>query len=877
MKCPNCNNEALYVNGKYVCVDCGIEITPEQQAAQMESDSFDSVLGDGLASVKKDTDAPDTGADPQQTTTPKTDSPEEKPTEPPSAQTSDKPVEEYYKSQLASDEPAPAESTSPAGGSGVYDFSNKPTSQPIDQQANQPAAQPTEEPSLNQPADQPMNQPAEKTIDQFEKPVSDQPIGQPANKTADEPVKGFSSQPAERPIEEPTVQPPEESVPAQPENKPTEQPPEQPAEQPASGPISQPAEQPPVQLTEQPADQPSEKPTLDQPIEKPADQPSDQPAEQLPIQPAEQPPNKPQETESQPTDESTPEPSFQAEVNPQAPEPSLPKEFPSSAPPEDSEKKDSLSEQPPVADEGQPQEYFSPNTFNLGGEAESRDQAGADESHQSADKPDDVQEPEGAPDASLDSYPVPSEAERTGEPTIDDLQAQGQEKESESPEPKGPTQDASEGTESSETDSGPEPGDKDEASEGFSEPKGLDEMLDESEKRPSSEGANASEAKNVDGFSQPHKKDSQGNIPSVESVFGDGGSDSETPTPQDFGLPAPDPKADSKKKMIKIGAIAGGLLLVIVVLLFVFLGRGRGPYPIQLSEENITALSSKVSEAMDKPQDMTVSYEVRADFPELISDIIEEPAAEGTVEGKDEEIDDTEASYRASGLWLLDEEGNVYLSKDVDGKSIKQSFIESENTTYTYNEKDDKWKGREEYQISAIPPFIDPQNKSSIIYASSIDQALLAGVEYIDGIEVRVYEIKPQRDFVKNLEFMGGIFSDADYVSTDASKLTFEISVGTEDSRIYRTDLSGDLMVESGNFSGSLSLAASAEYEYKKVLIRKPRETAGVDPPYLVTIDEYKEEEEVEASSVNNRVVVGNTPKEKPAIYIGGVKIKNES
>jgi hypothetical protein len=38
MKCPNCGKEAIFVNGKYVCLDCGIEISPEQQAAQNMSD-----------------------------------------------------------------------------------------------------------------------------------------------------------------------------------------------------------------------------------------------------------------------------------------------------------------------------------------------------------------------------------------------------------------------------------------------------------------------------------------------------------------------------------------------------------------------------------------------------------------------------------------------------------------------------------------------------------------------------------------------------------------------------------------------------------------------------------------------------------------------
>lgn len=134
MKCPNCGKEAIFVNGKYVCLDCGIEISPEQQAAQnmTESQVFASDLP--VAAV----------AEPIAAQEPETASPvtEDLPTETPVSveETTPKPVQEYYEETLKQDDP------STTNNSGVYDFSS--TEAQVNAVPTEPAPEAVVEPTI---------------------------------------------------------------------------------------------------------------------------------------------------------------------------------------------------------------------------------------------------------------------------------------------------------------------------------------------------------------------------------------------------------------------------------------------------------------------------------------------------------------------------------------------------------------------------------------------------------------------------------------------------------------------------------------------------------------------------------------------------------
>jgi hypothetical protein len=335
-------------------------------------------------------------------------------------------------------------------------------------------------------------------------------------------------------------------------------------------------------------------------------------------------------------------------------------------------------------------------------------------------------------------------------------------------------------------------------------------------------------------------------IPSVESVFGGNGAD--TPTPQDFGLPAPKPKDNSKKKLIIFG-IAGFLaVLIIGILLFIFLSGKKDPYPVALSSEQITTISSNVSKIMDEKQDITVTYTTTADLSGL--------ALKDKVIADDKLSSSLAAGFESSGLWLLDKDDNVYVSNLANKKSNKQTYISQTNNTYIYDDDDLKWETVNGYNISTVPGFIDPKSKSSIIYASSIEAATLAGVETINNLNTRVFEIKPQKDFIRSLDFMGEIFTEASYLSTDASNITTKVWIG-EDNRIYKILIEGELTVDGDKFRGNIYLNAMADFSYQSVLIKNPLDTATDDPPGQISSENNIEgKEEGEPSSVISEPII---------------------
>jgi len=124
MKCPNCGKEAIFVNGKYVCLDCGIEITPEQQAAQnlaseqiQEVRTLEDPVSPSSQPISEDI-APATQVEPF---VPNLETEDQASLAAPveTLTAAAKPVQQYYENALAENE----NQSSTEAHSGVYDFS----------------------------------------------------------------------------------------------------------------------------------------------------------------------------------------------------------------------------------------------------------------------------------------------------------------------------------------------------------------------------------------------------------------------------------------------------------------------------------------------------------------------------------------------------------------------------------------------------------------------------------------------------------------------------------------------------------------------------------------------------------------------------------
>lgn len=860
MKCPKCNEEALFVNGKYVCVDCGIEITPEEQANQFSSndllDANPSVAGSNPITdpdpqvsrsfnIQATDDQAQTTATPDPTTpvteesvTPEpAQAPISEPTipvtepvveasvpesteiptldsvtpvsAPPVVEVPDqtvpaevppdneikKPVEDYYKSALEDTEKK-QEDTTP--GSGIYDFTTDKNTE------NNQGAEVPEALEVPQAQEQVATSDVNPTPDfQAETPIqSTVSPADPTQPTTDVPVDQAPVAVDPSPFvntEEPQISEPvsEEQL------------------------IPNPSIEPPVSpvVPEMPAE-----PAVDNfQIEPQVDELAG-----LEAQPEESSPNTPidinqvpDEPVLPPVTPSLPTDGFTIPV--QTEEPVDPVSEPT---PEEPVIEDIIKSDPEADNSIEDQPYFQPSTFEMNTNNETPGSIpelpatdfGSEAFGAKNEEPNNI-------DATMDQNTNVNES-LTPEPTdvpVPDLMT---------PVSVPAGEEAIVQTESNlDTPINMETADT--LSDPQENPKSLNDLINQSSQTPKT----SSEPQVDIGMPSPLEGQSpdsdsagfsvaditkEGPMPTVESVFGNGG-DGDTPMPQDYGLPAPKPPNEKKKKMILIGSLVGGLLLILFIGLMVFLSRPKNPYPIVLGAEAITTLSSNVTNIMDEKQDIAVKYEVTANYENLE---IKNPDPE--------ESDSASLAYSASGDWLADKTGNIHLLSTVNGVNNKQTYMAGRSSTFVFDETNNKWEKADGNKITSIPSYISPNSRSSAVYAQNIQSITITGAEQLGGASTRVYEIKPSKSYIESVNFLGSDFSSLSYVSLDSSNLNVKIWVGATDNKIYKLELSGNLIIESEEFSGEIGLTTTANYEYRRVLISNPEETAKESPPELI-------------------------------------------
>jgi hypothetical protein len=919
MKCPKCNEEALFVNGKYVCVDCGIEITPEEQANQFSSND----LLDANPSVAASN--PITDPDPQVSrsfNTPTSDDQNQPLSTPdPAASTVVPPVDEP-----TIPEPAPAPVSEQAN------VINEPViSEPIQAAVPEPTVPEAEpvlaEPSVPELVEMPTPDPVEPIMASTITPVSDTPALPVTDQVV--PTPSFNQAEVKKPVEdyykselENTEKPQEDTtsgsgiydfttdqniennqVAASPEALEAPQVQEQvvtpdvnptpdfQAEIPIQSPVSpvdpvQPVtdfpvdpvplavDPSPVFNTEEPqiSEPVSESPPVVNPlIETPPVVP-ETPEESveanvqaepqvdelvgLETHPEESSPNAPIDINQVPDEPVTPPipPTLAADgftipVQTEEPVATASESLEPSPDPalEEPVIEDIIKSEPEGGSSPQDQPYFQPSTFEMSTNNEDSGLTPELPTAEPGTESFGVKNEEPNIDSNLnqdtnfnnstipESTDVPVQDSMTPTPvsTVDELSDQ-------------PVQD-------------PEIPIDTEAADNLSDPqespKSLNDLLNQSgqehqanpeaqvdSEMQSSLNDQASDSDSV-GFSVADIK-KEGPMPTVESVFGNGG-DGDAPMPQDYGLPAPKPPNEKKKKMILIGSLVGGLLLIGIIVLMVFLSQPKNPYPIVLGAEAITTLSSNVTNIMDEKQDIAVKYEVTANYEnlEIKNPDPEEPGSQSM-------------SYSASGDWLSDKAGNIHVLSSVNGANNKQTYMAARSSTFVFDENNSKWEKNEGNKITSIPSYISPNSRSSAVYAQNIQSITLAGVEQVAGASTRVYEIKPSKSYIESINFLGSDFSSLSYVSLDSSNLNVKVWVGANDNKIYKLELSGNLIIESEEFSGEIGLTTTASYEYRSVLISNPEETAKESPPELITTGYIFKKEDGKPSSVNEDLII---------------------
>lgn len=320
-------------------------------------------------------------------------------------------------------------------------------------------------------------------------------------------------------------------------------------------------------------------------------------------------------------------------------------------------------------------------------------------------------------------------------------------------------------------------------------------------------------------------------MPSVESVFGNGTDKNEPSTPQDYGLPAPKPQDENKKKIIIMASIAGAFVVGILILIIAFAGGNKSPYPIALSQDSINELSTSVTEIMDEDQDIAAKYSYEAD-----------PRTLTPRNSKSEKHREAFSKIiKSSGDWLTDKDGNIHSLATINGQNSKQTFISQSSRTFTYNEARSDWTVEEGKKINLIPSFMSPETRSSIVYATNVRSISIVGAEDINGVITDLYEINPEKGLLNNLNFLGPVFSGASFVSSDSSNLNVKAWIGRNDKKIYKIEVSGNLIIDGSDFSGEIKLSSVATYDYRSVLIKNPEAEAFFGSSIKLTLDAFIE------------------------------------
>lgn len=309
-----------------------------------------------------------------------------------------------------------------------------------------------------------------------------------------------------------------------------------------------------------------------------------------------------------------------------------------------------------------------------------------------------------------------------------------------------------------------------------------------------------------------------GNIPTPESVFG-----SDVP-PTNYEEPlVPEKPAEGKKKIGRYAII--GLLALFLVGGMIFLGlklsSSRSKNTEKPSEQSLMfSLSEKVSKAMDTSQGMTVTFDQSLDFSKATPKTPES----GDTSGADVLKLLFAGPVTAKGAWQTDKDSNLSLDAKFTNLSEKKIYIAADKATYVQG-ADGQWSKSDGRQITQIPVFFGDQNKGGIFYLTKVNALSEQGSETIDGKLYKKIKIEPKPDFIESvLSSSNTALAEAKYDNAEVENLEILAWVD-DDGKIYRVTAKGEIGVTSDLYEGTVFIKSEAKYEYKETPIQKP---AGV-------------------------------------------------
>lgn len=311
------------------------------------------------------------------------------------------------------------------------------------------------------------------------------------------------------------------------------------------------------------------------------------------------------------------------------------------------------------------------------------------------------------------------------------------------------------------------------------------------------------------------------NIPPADSVFGP----QPEGTPENLNIPSTVPKSKKKIVIISIVAILAVMVIGVLVYFGLFYNKPKDTKTNEEAQQGETfQISEEVSGVMDLPQNMEADFEQLIDFSgvTVLSPEGQDPETKKNLDAF------VKKPVSSKGTWKVDNIGNIKINGIFAEKVVEKTYIETDKTTYVLNPTSNVWTKTDGDNIKEVPVFYAPKVKAALFYNTKVDSIDEVDDEIIEGTTYRKIKIVPKADIIESaLSETSPLLAGTNYNSLNLESLEVLAWI-TGDGLIYKIKISGDVVVDSDLYNGTVMLTSSATYTYSEVDIRKPEQTASI-------------------------------------------------
>lgn len=305
------------------------------------------------------------------------------------------------------------------------------------------------------------------------------------------------------------------------------------------------------------------------------------------------------------------------------------------------------------------------------------------------------------------------------------------------------------------------------------------------------------------------------NIPSADSVFGPPNQ----PNQNINTFNVSGPRRSRKLIVIMFAVLGATIMLGLVVYLGISFLKPKAETPTVSGQEKLMEISDLVAKQMDQNMNLSVDFNQSLDFSGA--------QAEKTDSMTSQEFENLKYLFikpvTQSGSWQSDTNGNINLSSEMNGVTVKKTYISADKSTYVLSNTQNSWEKTSGQDMGVIPDFYSAQEKGGLFYMTKADQVNYVTSEQINGQDYKKYQIIPRADLLQPIiQNSNSLMSEILFDSIDVSQLQVFAWIDGQN-RIYKVSATGSINVTSDLFKGPVKIDSSATYSYQDVTITKPK------------------------------------------------------